>query len=155
MSAASVNLSRPIVMKGLEASHHRTSRNVDTWLYRLIHDVIQHPTGAKWPWCELPLLPILETAPATDGCRWHVLLRRELPKLLHARTRNEKRKLSLASLAHNNSGLREHGLHRIFLEVRRVAVFVQEAFHHDFDLAQGTLADGFQSIVTFLFFTWV
>ena len=38
--------------------------------------------------------------------------------------------------------LREHRLHRLFLQVRRVAVFVQDAFHRHFDPGAGAFAEG-------------
>ena len=38
--------------------------------------------------------------------------------------------------------LREHRPHRLFLQVRRVAGFVQDAFHHHFDLGSGAFAEG-------------
>ena len=38
--------------------------------------------------------------------------------------------------------LRQHGLHSFFLQVGRVAVFVEDAFHHDSDLGSRALAEG-------------
>ena len=38
-------------------------------------------------------------------------------------------------------GLHENGLHGFLLQVRRVAVFVQDAFHHDLDLGSGAFAE--------------
>ena len=43
--------------------------------------------------------------------------------------------------------LRQHCLHGFLLQVRRVAVFVQDALHHDFNLARA-LSRSVQSIVT-------
>lgn len=38
--------------------------------------------------------------------------------------------------------LHQHRLHRLFLQVRRVAVFVQDALHHDANLRAGAFPQG-------------